>query len=97
MWGVPVVTFDSSNPPPDWPDDLPVSLLDDELAGIKALGTAMNLGEIDNRGVELGVAVQLGQPWTVFANYSWQDDPITENLPTATLPTGQEWLQFHPP
>lgn len=38
--------------------------------------TYLNLGEVKNQGIELGVDVSLTTEWSAFVNYSWQKDPV---------------------
>jgi outer membrane receptor protein involved in Fe transport len=87
---IPIEFYSSSNPPPGWP--LPDSLLDvpppGGFAGFPSVLQNQNVGKINQQGVEVGVSVRLGNPWTVFANYSWQDAPETEGIGAVPTPTG---------
>jgi hypothetical protein len=51
--------------------------------------TAFNVSEVVTHGADLGIAVPIGEPWTLLANYQWQhlrtdatavDDVITDSL-----------------
>jgi iron complex outermembrane receptor protein len=41
----------------------------------RTVQTYLNLGPIRNRGVELGIDHAFSREWSVYANYSWQDEP----------------------
>ncbi|HUR19288.1 MAG TPA: TonB-dependent receptor [Vicinamibacterales bacterium] len=38
--------------------------------------TYLNLGEVKNQGIELGVDASLTPTWSAYVNYSWQKDPV---------------------
>jgi outer membrane receptor protein involved in Fe transport len=40
--------------------------------------TYLNLGQENNRGIELGIDAILSNTTSMYANYSWQDEPDTE-------------------
>jgi iron complex outermembrane receptor protein len=88
---VPSAFYTSGNPPPGWP--LPDSLLDipppNGFAGIPSALTYVNLGEVTNQGVELGVEVRPTPAWSAFVNYSWQDVPRLEGSRPVRLPNGE--------
>ena len=71
--------YTSSSPPPFWP--LPPELLDQPpyAGNFPAVFSYRNVGEIRNRGVELSLH-RNRQPWSWFANYSWQDDPEVSGI-----------------
>ena len=81
--------YSSDNPPPGWL--LPPELLDVLIrsgAGLPAVLQLQNVGNIRNRGLELGLDVRPQTALRLFANYSWQDrpdsddiDPLSLNLP----------------
>jgi iron complex outermembrane receptor protein len=72
--------YSSSRPPPFWP--LPPERLDEPpyAGNLPAEFSYRNVGEIRNRGVELALQRQR-QPWSWFANYSWQDRPSVRGIP----------------
>jgi iron complex outermembrane receptor protein len=72
--------YSSANPPPGWP--LPPSVLDLLAARGTLLPsgfTYLNLGEVKDWGVELGLDARLSPEVGFFANYSWQAEPDPEN------------------
>ena len=69
-------SYQGSNPPPGWP--LPPAVLDRLIAegrGLPSRFTYLNFDRITDRGVELSADVHLTTATSVFANYTWQDDP----------------------
>ncbi len=76
--------YTSAFPPPNFP--LPPFLLDVPppfgLAGLlPAAFSYRNIGEIVDRGVEVGVTGTAGEGWNWFFNYSWQDEPEVTGIP----------------
>jgi iron complex outermembrane receptor protein len=79
--------YRATNPPPRWP--LPPAVL--ELLPPPCLGrppgdpctdgglpsefSYRNLGQVINKGIELGIDAAVNAAWNVFANYSYQTDP----------------------
>ncbi|MGE3508129.1 MAG: TonB-dependent receptor [Vicinamibacterales bacterium] len=83
--------YTTVNPPPGW--QLPAGLLTAMAArGIYLPRTAftyLNLGPIRQKGLELSVDHRFSRGLSMFANYSWQDDPTVlddpDPYPTAEL------------
>jgi len=76
----PATFYTSSNPPPRWP--LPPSILD--LPPLRnALPSSFsyrNVGEIINKGLEIGLNARPSTRWSWFINYSYQDDPEVKGI-----------------
>jgi outer membrane receptor for ferric coprogen and ferric-rhodotorulic acid len=69
---------------------VPPELLDEPpLNGVPSVLRTENVGTINQQGVEVGLSIRMGKPWTVFANYSWQDDPETEGIQGIPTPGGE--------
>lgn len=72
--------YSSANPPPGWP--LPPQVLD----GLAAQGiflpsqlTYLNFEGVRDKGFELGLNTRVNADLSLFANYSWQDEPIPDD------------------
>ncbi len=78
--------------PPDPPcpfTQLDPALLDGPLAGLLPRSFSYrNVGEIVDRGVELSLMLRPNDAWSVFVNYSWQDEPDVSGIEQAQLPNG---------
>ncbi|HEU5311442.1 MAG TPA: TonB-dependent receptor, partial [Candidatus Eisenbacteria bacterium] len=87
---VPTSFYTSTSPPPGWP--LPDSLLDvpppNGFAGIPSELRNVNLGEVTNQGVEVGLELHPIPAWSGFVNYSWQDVPSLKGSDPVPLPNG---------
>jgi len=89
-------TYTGSNPPPDWPFD--PALLDDELAGVVPSAFQVeNLGGSTEKGVEIGSSFLIDRAWSVFVNYSWQDEPELADFTPMPMPDGTERLPVNTP
>ena len=81
IYFTPVQVYTAANPPPGWP--LPPAVLT-VLAGLPtpvvlpSLFTYLNLGEIRDKGIELGVDASVNRYLNVFTNYSYQWMPELE-------------------
>jgi outer membrane receptor protein involved in Fe transport len=80
--------YTAANPPPGWP--LPPLVLE----GLAAAGsplpsqfTYVNLGNVRDKGIELGIDAAVNQYLNVFGNYSYQfdPDPVDEDFNLAEL------------
>jgi outer membrane receptor protein involved in Fe transport len=79
-----VGSYRATNPPPGWP--LPPIVLEAiRLSGRFGPGNGLpsvfsyrNLGNVETKGLELGMDTPLNQNLTAFANYSYQTDPETD-------------------
>ena len=76
--------YRAAAPPPGWPlppvvlEVLPPPCVPGQpctTGGLPSDFSYLNLGEVKNKGFELGVDGAVNQAVNVFANYSWQDDP----------------------
>ena len=79
-------TYTSDAPPPGWP--LPPSTLDELIArglGLPSSFSYLNFERITDRGLELTGEVRATSALSVFANYSWQDQPRARGVDTAEL------------
>ena len=81
--------YRASAPPPGWP--LPPAVLDVIAAagsGLPSTFTYRNLGEVNDKGIELGVDTSVNRFVNVFANYSYQATPTVKNfdISEANLP-----------
>jgi iron complex outermembrane receptor protein len=73
--------YTAANPPPGWP--LPPIVLEALAAAGSPLPssfTYLNLGEVRDKGVELGVDLAVNRHLNVFTNYSYQWDPEVEGF-----------------
>lgn len=79
--------YRATNPPPGWP--LPPIVLEALVAAGRSLPSEFsyrNLPKLRNQGVELGLDARVNPNWSVFVNYSWQDDPDpAEGYPESEL------------
>jgi outer membrane receptor protein involved in Fe transport len=48
--------------------------------------TYLNLGPIRNRGIEASLDQRIGDEWSAFANYSWQDTPEILSADSGQIP-----------
>ena len=82
----PSARYGAANPPPGWP--LPPIVLEGMAAAGSPLPsqfTYLNLGTVQDKGVELGIDVALSQYFNVFTNYSYQWDPEVEGFPLSEV------------
>jgi outer membrane receptor protein involved in Fe transport len=73
--------YGATNPPPGWP--LPpavLELLAQRGTPLPSSFTYLNLGEVRDKGVELGVDAAVNRYLNVFTNYSYQADPEVEGF-----------------
>jgi outer membrane receptor for ferrienterochelin and colicin len=84
-------SYSSANMPAGWP--LPGYVLDALIAG-NAFGPGMglpsslryqNLGEVRNKGFETSLDAQASRHVSVYANYSWQDQPVPKDFPLSKI------------
>ena len=78
--------YTAANPPPGWP--LPAIVLE----GLAAAGSPLpslfsyrNLGTVKDKGIELGVDAAANRSVNVFANYSYQWQPVAEGFALAEI------------
>jgi outer membrane receptor protein involved in Fe transport len=70
----PVAAYSASNPPPGWP--LPPQFVPP--GALPSRYTYVNLGQVKDKGIELGVDATVNQGVTAFANYSYQWQPVVD-------------------
>jgi iron complex outermembrane receptor protein len=73
--------YSALNPPPGWP--LPpavLELLAQRGSPLPSSFTYLNLGEVRDKGVELGVDAAVNRYLNVFTNYSYQADPEVQGF-----------------
>jgi outer membrane receptor protein involved in Fe transport len=81
-----VARYRAAAPPPGWP--LPPIVLEAlpppctsatcTTGGLPSAFSYLNLGKVKNKGFELGVDGAVSQALNVFANYSYQDEPVPD-------------------
>jgi iron complex outermembrane receptor protein len=76
----PTAAYSSTNPPPRWP--LPPSFVPPGV--LTSQYTYLNLGKINDKGVEVGVDVSVNRYLGVFTNYSYQWMPTIADFPAGT-------------
>ena len=72
----PVTFYGPANPPPTWPAFIPPFVLGLLPAPLPSSYTYRNLGEVKDKGFELGVEASATRDINVFVNYSYQADPV---------------------
>ena len=70
----PVAAYSASNPPPGWP--LPPQFVPPGM--LPSRFTYVNLGDVKDKGIELGIDAAVNTAVTAFANYSYQWKPVVE-------------------
>jgi outer membrane receptor protein involved in Fe transport len=78
--------YGATNPPPGWP--LPVAVLEllaQRGTPLPSSFTYLNLGEVRDKGIELGVDAAVNRYLNVFTNYSYQWDPEVEGFPLSEV------------
>jgi iron complex outermembrane receptor protein len=94
IYFTPIAAFGPATPPPGWP--LPPAVLG-VLAALNppvvlpSRFTYLNLGTIDDKGVELGIDVAATRFLNVFTNYSFQAKPVVTDLPPGTSINDVNW------
>jgi iron complex outermembrane receptor protein len=63
-------------PPPTWPAAIPTVVLGLLPIPLPSSYTYLNLGEVKDKGVELGIEAAATRDVNVFVNYSYQADPV---------------------
>ena len=72
----PVTFYGPANPPPTWPAVIPPFVLGLLPTPLPSSYTYLNLGEVKDKGFELGVDLAATRDVNVFFNYSYQADPV---------------------
>lgn len=73
--------YTPASPPATWPAAIPafaIGLI--PAPGLPSVFSYRNLGTVKDKGVELGVDAALSRAVNVFANYSFQADPVVEGF-----------------
>jgi iron complex outermembrane receptor protein len=76
-----VASYTPANPPPTWPPVIPpfvIGLIPPP--GLPSLFSYRNLGQLKDKGLELGVDVAVTNEVGAFVNYSFQADPVIEGF-----------------
>jgi iron complex outermembrane receptor protein len=73
----PVAAYSAANPPPGWP--LPPQFVPPGV--LPSRYTYVNLGTVEDKGIELGIDAVATSDVTVFANYSYQWKPVVDFPP----------------
>jgi hypothetical protein len=76
----PVAFYGPANPPPTWPAFIPPFVLGLLPTPLPSQYTYRNLGTVKDKGFELGVEAVVTRDVNVFANYSFQADPVIEGF-----------------
>ena len=72
----PVTFYGPTNPPPTWPAVIPPFVLGLLPTPLPSSYTYLNLGEVKDKGFELGFDAVATRDINVFFNYSYQADPV---------------------
>jgi outer membrane receptor protein involved in Fe transport len=76
-----VGSYSAANPPPTWPAFIPTFVIGlIPPPGLPSLFTYRNLGKVKDKGFEFGVEAVATRAVNVFANYSYQADPVIEGF-----------------
>jgi outer membrane receptor protein involved in Fe transport len=76
-----IARYTAANPPVTWPSFIPTVVLNLIPApGLPSVFSYENLGTVKDKGVELGIDTSLNRDVNVFANYSYQADPVVEGF-----------------
>ena len=72
--------YSSANPPPRWPlSPGTLDFLNSIGRGLPSNFTYLNFKAVTDTGIELGLNAQVDSDFSIFVNYSWQDEPDPEN------------------
>ena len=86
--------YSAANPPPGWPLPpavLTVLALNNPPVVLPSSFTYLNLGNVKDKGIELGVDGAVNRYLNVFTNYSYQWMPVAEDLPAGTSINDINW------
>jgi iron complex outermembrane receptor protein len=76
----PSSAYGPANPPPAWPASIPTFVLGLLPTPLPSQYTYRNLGTVKDKGVEIGIDAAATRDVTLFANYSYQADPVIEGF-----------------
>ncbi len=94
IYFTPIAAYGPTNPPPGWP--LPPAVLaalalNNPPVVLPSRFTYLNMGNIKDKGIELGVDGAVNRYLNVFTNYSYQWMPVAEDLPPGTTINDINW------
>jgi iron complex outermembrane receptor protein len=73
-------TYSSRNPPPQWPlSPVVLDLLNQAGRGLPSGYTYLNFEGVRDWGIEVGLDARVSSDVSLFANYSWQAEPVPDN------------------
>ncbi|HEV8395271.1 MAG TPA: TonB-dependent receptor, partial [Vicinamibacterales bacterium] len=76
-----VDSYSPARPPATWPAIIPTFVIGAiPLPGLPSAFSYRNLGKVKDKGVELGIEASATRDVNVFANYSYQADPVIEGF-----------------
>jgi outer membrane receptor protein involved in Fe transport len=76
-----VGSYSPANPPPTWPAIIPTFVIGlIPQPGLPSIFSYRNLGEVKDKGFEIGIEAAATRQVNVFANYSYQADPVIEGF-----------------
>jgi outer membrane receptor for ferrienterochelin and colicin len=87
IYFTPVEAYSPVNPPPGWP--LPPAFVPPNV--LTSRYTYLNIGEVKDKGIELGVNGVINRYLSAFTNYSYQWMPEIENFRPGTSITEINW------
>ena len=96
IYFTPIAAYTAASPPPGWPAPLPTQILTLLAARnppvvLPSRFTYLNLGQIRDKGIELGAETALNRFVNMFVNYSYQWMPEVEDLPPGTSIADINW------
>ena len=80
--------YGAANPPPGWPlSPLVLEALAAAGSPLPSRFTYVNLGQVRDKGIELGIDAAVAAAFNVFVNYSyqWDPDPVEDDFNLAEL------------
>jgi len=85
-----VAAYTAADPPPTWPSAIPTAVLALLAARTPPVilpkeFTYLNLGSVDDKGIELGVDATVNRYLNVFTNYSYQWEPEVDGFPITEI------------
>ena len=94
IYFTPIAAYGPANPPPGWP--LPPAVLglltlNNPPVVLPSRYTYLNLGEVKDKGIELGVEGAVNRYLNAFTNYSYQWMPEIADFPPGTGITDINW------
>jgi outer membrane receptor for ferrienterochelin and colicin len=87
IYFTPVAAYSAASPPPGWP--LPPAFVPPNL--LTSRYTYLNIGEVKDKGIELGVDAAINRYVNVFVNHSYQWMPEVDGLLPGTTINDINW------